>query len=180
MAARQGGVLFCRASHKKSFCFHFFLHRKQKSLFLLNASVGNVDANAVHTSTAPEGGTGPHSRQRGTGREGKAEDLGVRGGVAVASFGALSFNGDVIRKFFSPLPLKRSSASDWRQPSKESAPALPPSLRKKKKKASLGIMLKFPFLAPNRSYGSLLSNIRGHLCCKVGYYFFNAAGFFIL
>lgn len=46
------------------------------------------------------GGIGPHSRQRGTGREGKAEDLGVRGGVGVACFGALSFNGDVIRNFF--------------------------------------------------------------------------------
>lgn len=37
-------------------------------------------------------------------------------------------------------------------------------------------MLKFPFLAPNRSYGSLLSNSRGHLCYKEGYYFFNAVG----
>lgn len=119
-------------------------------------------------TTQPSAG---HRRRR----EGRGLERG-RGGVGVASFGALSFNGDVIRKFFSPPPLKRSSASDWRQPSKERAPVLPPSL--KKKKASLGIMLKFPFLAPNRSYGSLLSNIRGHLCCKVGYYFFNAAGFF--
>lgn len=79
----------------------------------------------------------------------------------LASLAALFLNKDVIRIS------KRVGGSHQKRERGSNTPEL--------KNAWLGIMLKFPFLAPNRSYGSLLSNIHGHLCYKAGYYSFNAA-----
>lgn len=72
-----------------------------------------------------------------------------------------------------PFPQREtSSEAGWEAAIKRQGPVVPDL-----KMSGCWIMLKFPFLAPNRSYGSLLSNIHGHLFCKVGYYFFNAVGF---
>lgn len=128
MAWGGGGFYFAGPLIRRAFVSIFFSTENKKSLFLLNVSVGNVDANVVHTSTTRGGGD--HTAVSGAPAEkGRQRTCGGGGGgwVGVASFGALSFNGDVIRKNFSPPPLKWSSASDWRQPSKERAPVLPPS-----------------------------------------------------
>lgn len=79
----------------------------------------------------------------------------------------LPLNKDVIRI------LNQGSYLDWKQSSKERG------CNTSELKCLAGNHVKFfSFLAPNRSYGSLLSNIHGHLCYKVGYYFFNAVGFY--
>lgn len=137
---REGGFYFAGLLIRRAFVSIFFSTENKKSLFLLNASVGNVDANVVHTSTGGGGRTtqpsaGHRQRREGNGTWEREEGRECGGGGRCCLFWCPFLQWRRHQKIFFPSSFETEQRVGLEAAIKrERAPVVPPSLKKKKKK----------------------------------------------